>query len=206
MILAPTVRQDTAVFARICNRRDRLAFDVKKDLGYTNLRDRRFRPVQQGRVATNMIVDRAELEIEQLNSSEMMADVQLVGSANAAVDLDGCLRHETTEAPYMGLGCRYGALSSRRFTLQAKRRTVCDRDRLFARDEHIDHTVLERLKFSDRLPELTPGLRISNRGCQERIDRSGGVRTQSHDCLVYALLDLPSNAAAPADAACLWNK
>jgi hypothetical protein len=153
-----------------------------------------------------MIVDRAELEIEQLNSAEMMADVQLVGGANAAVDLDGCLRHETTEAPYMGLGCRYGALSSRCFTIQAKRRTVCNRDRLFAGDEHIYHTVLERLKISDRLPELTPDLRVSNRGCQKRIDRSGGVRTQSHDCLVYALLDFPSNASASADAACLRNE
>jgi len=49
-------------------------------------------------------------------------------------------------------------------------RSVCDCRSIASGDEHIDHAVLERLKFPNRLPKLMSGLRVSNRRCQERID------------------------------------
>ena len=84
------------------------------------------RSLHQRRVTTNMIVDRAELQTQHFNSAEMMTDVQLIRGADAAMDLDGSLRRQTSEATHMGLRRGYGALSSRRLAIQAECRRVCD--------------------------------------------------------------------------------
>src|SRR5438445_11841137 len=104
------------------------------------------------RVPHQMIGGVTELDVEGAYPLEVVADVQFIAHAHAAMQLHGLLCDKFGRVPNLGLRAgrqlRSIWLSGREAEVQMLR----ERDCLLKSDKHIDHAMLQYLKGPKRYP------------------------------------------------------
>src|SRR5258708_22400412 len=127
-----------------------------------------------------VVIGVAEHRIDHADALEVMADLVLVGHADAAMKLDGLLADIAPGTAGLDLGGGDGAAA-----LAFIRRLghhggeIFHAARLLQGDEHVDGAMLERLEGADRDAELLARLQVLD--CElvhhrHRADRLGGER------------------------------
>ncbi len=87
-----------------------------------------------------------------------MADVQFVALAHATVDLNSLLGDEFCGVADLCFGNGSQFRFMRFLCHKAEGQMLCERDRFFERDEHVNHAVLQHLKRFERYAELLPAV------------------------------------------------
>jgi len=123
----------------------------------------------------------AELHVDRGDPLEVMADIQFVAHAHAAMKLDGLLGDKARGIADLrfraGRQFRTVRLSGR----EAQVQVLHKRDRLFKRDEHVDHAVLQHLKRAERDTELLARLGVFERHRIQFAHRPDGFGAQRRD-------------------------
>src|SRR4029077_90777 len=108
-----------------------------------------------------MMVGVAECHIDHREALEVMADVELVDDSHRAVKLDGLLADEARGLSYIGPRAGYGAAPCRGFVAAGlDGRNDGHRTGLLGGDEHVGHSMLQRLEAADHSAELFAGFQI----------------------------------------------
>src|SRR6202047_3833304 len=105
-----------------------------------------------------MMVGVAKCHIDYREALEVMAGVELVDAPHRAVQLDDLLADEARGLSYIGLRARYGAAACRGFVAGGLDcRNDGHRTGLLGGDEHVGHSMLQRLEAADHSAELVAG-------------------------------------------------
>src|SRR5258708_37729077 len=96
----------------------------------------------------------AELDVEGGNSLEVMADIQFVGHAHAAMELHRLVGNEPAGITDLRLGAGSEPGETGLICTKAEAEVLHQRERLLMRDEHVDHPVLQHLEGANRRAEL----------------------------------------------------
>ena len=118
-----------------------------------------------------------------------MPHVQLIRHSHPSVQLNGILTDETAGLAHLNLEGRHRFLRFIRVALvQAHGGHVHEGLGLLVLHEHVDHAVLEYLKFTNGLTELLPGLAVFHGVLVEHLHAADGFRAHGHDAFVNHLL------------------
>src|SRR3954468_390804 len=145
-----------------------------------------------------MVLGIAEGKLEGGETAEVVARVDLLRHAHAAVDLDRFLPDVATGPADDDLGRRHHPAASIRVLLvAAERGEVAHRLRLLDVDEHLHHAVLQCLEGADGNAELLARLRVLDRGLKERLERPDRLRAAGGDGYVVDRDDRAPGGALP---------
>ena len=117
------------------------------------------------RVPHQMIGRIAKLDVDGVYPLEVMADVQFVAHSHASMQLHGLLCDEARRVAHFRLRAGRQFRSIWLPGCQAEAQMLGERDRLFERNEHVDHAVLQHLKRPERDPELLARFAVF-KGCR----------------------------------------
>src|ERR1700724_1326705 len=127
-----------------------------------------------------MMVGVAKCHIDHREAPEVMADVELVDDSHRTVQLDDLLADEARRLSYIGLRGRYSAAACRGFVAGSLNcRNDSHRTDLLGGNEHVGHSMLQRLETADHGAELFAGFQIIESGL---IDRGHDTRRFGAEC------------------------
>ena len=153
----------------------------------------------QRRVALQVMVDIAVERIEHGQPLEVMADIEFVGHAHAAMKLHRLLADEAAGLADLHLGRRGRLLALDIALVELERDHQRDRGRLLVVHEHVDHAVLQHLELADRHAELLARLGVFDRGVEQHLHRADRFGGMGGDGFVGHLLDQAKPVIGRAD-------
>ncbi len=118
-----------------------------------------------------------------------MADVEFVGHAHAAVELNRVLADEAAGFADLDFRRRCRFLTFGFAFAELQRHHVGDRDGLFVVHEHVDHAVLQHLELADRHAELLAGLAVFDSRVVQNLHGADGFGRKRRDAFVDDLFD-----------------
>src|SRR5689334_1940231 len=101
-----------------------------------------------------------KLDVDGQNTFEIMADIQFVAHAHAAMKLNRLLTDKARGFADLGLSTRREFRCMPVPISDSQSEVLGQRARLFERDEHIDHSVLQGLKRAERHTKLLARLAV----------------------------------------------
>src|SRR5690606_3796794 len=137
-----------------------------------------------------VLVGRAHAQLERQQPPEAVADVELVGHAHAAVQLDRLLADPARGLADHDLGARdrlpaRGGIAA----LTGGRGQVGHRTRLFDLHVHVGHAVLQRLEAADRRAELHAVAGVLHGRGQGAVEHAQRIGAQRRDPEVERLVE-----------------
>jgi hypothetical protein len=147
-----------------------------------------------------VVIDVAESESDHGQALEVVADVEFVGDAHAAMKLHRLLADEACRLQDVGLGrgdaaAAFGGI--RRIGAHGGQRR--HGAGLLGGDHHVGHAVLQGLELADRRAELLARLQVVERDFVERGHDADGFGAERGVGVIDGALDQRQGAAGGAD-------
>src|SRR6202035_5507657 len=132
----------------------------------------------------------AKCHIDHGEALEVMADVELIDDSHRTVQLDGLLADKARGLSDIGLRARYGAAACRGFVAGSLNcRNDSHRTDLLSGNEHVRHSMLQRLEAADHGAELFAGFQIIESRLIERGHDTHSFGAECGDTLVGGALN-----------------